>query len=109
MIKRYIVDKDTGKFLYFGRDKKQLIDAGHTEVDASNTKPDGDFYSWDGLKWVEDKVAKTKSDNRHKLQLTDAKMTRVSEDLIDLLGNVANLPQSAQDLINERKTLRNNI
>lgn len=106
---RYIVDKDTGKFLYYGRDRNDLVDAGHIEVPALTAKPDGEFYIWDGTEWVEDTTAKTKADNKIKLEQTDMKMARITEDLIDFLGNITSLPQSAQNLIAERKRLRSNI
>lgn len=53
MAKGYIVDKDTGRQLYYGHveNKQKLINAGHTVV--SDPSPN-EVSKWDGSKWIDD-------------------------------------------------------
>ena len=72
-----------------------------------------DMSQYDTVK-TKVEVERLKKPIKDKLVLSDAKMTRVSEDLIDLLISknlikLTELPQSVIDKINERKSLRGQL
>jgi len=81
--------------------------------DETITDVDIDMTQYDTVKaQVDDE--RLKQPIKDKLVLSDAKMTRVSEDLIDLLISknlikLTELPQSVIDKINERKSLRGQL
>jgi hypothetical protein len=124
MARGYIVDKDTGKQLYFGciENKQKLIDAGHTVVPADKPTPaDADpthktkhLHVWNGSAWVEDAdlvAADAALTKEVELRKTDSYTPFVAADLIDILiaKNILSLsdfPQDSQDKITERKNLR---
>lgn len=112
MSKDYIVDKDTGKFMYYGetKNKQSLVDAGHTIIPSSNIRPSR-FHDWDGVNWVEDTTEKTASENREKLSANNQKMADAIANLIDTLDGqgvlaVTKLDSNTQAAITERKTLK---
>ena len=81
--------------------------------DETETDIDVDMSLYSSIKAQVD-AERLKQPTKDKLILSDSGMARVSEDLIDLLISknlikFAELPQSAIDKINERKSLRGQL
>ena len=81
--------------------------------DETITDVDVDMSQYDTVK-AQVEAERLKQSIKNKLTLSDTKMVRISEDLIDLLISknlikLAELPQSVIDKIKERKSLRGQL